>query len=42
MEKLISDKNKLIRQKFAEHNLGEIVSYSIKFYEWIEQNVEKN
>jgi len=41
VEEIISDKNKVLSQKFAEHNLGEIVDYSIKFYEWIQQNVEK-
>ena len=41
VESLISDRNELIKRKFTEHNLGEIVGYSIKFYEWIEQNVER-
>ncbi|RLE87442.1 MAG: hypothetical protein DRJ67_04805, partial [Thermoprotei archaeon] len=41
VEEVIYDKNEMLSQKFAEHNLGEIVNYSIKFYEWIQQNVER-
>jgi len=41
IEEIVSEKNKLLSQKFKEHNLGEIVGYSIKLYEWVELNVER-
>jgi len=38
---VISEKHSLLERKFSEHNLGEIVDYSLKLYEWVQNNIEK-
>ena len=41
VEKIVSEKNDLLKGKFNDHNLGEIVDYTVKFYDWVQLNVER-